>query len=127
MRLTRLRFLPLFLAPWLASATPQSNATAPAFAPEISALPCPAGVGSSGASLCRSRDGALYLSWLETSAGEHTALKFSRFDARDRRWTAANQIAEGTGWLLSNADFPSLAAAPGGRLAAVWFVKNPGG
>ena len=94
--------------------------------PLASALvPVPARPGARGVSLARSSDGAVYLTWLEPRAPDQTALCLAQFDAGRGRWGPARTIATGRDWFVNWADFPSLAAEPGGRLTAVWSVNQP--
>ena len=79
---------------------------------------------ASGASVMRSAEGVVWLTWLEPEAAD-TALKFSTFDATTQRWRPAATIARGAGWFINYADFPALTAGPGGAATAVWFVNNP--
>jgi hypothetical protein len=66
-------------------------------------------------------DGKLYLSWIEP-AGEAHALRFSTWEGGG--WSEPRQIASGEGWFVNWADFPSLAAAADGTLAAHWLVRS---
>jgi hypothetical protein len=91
---------------------------------EITEPPSPAGPGAMGSSLTRGPDGTVHLSWSEPVAGGGHALKFARFDAAARRWSAAQTIATGPGWFVNWADFPQL-AVQGDRMTAVWFEENP--
>jgi len=120
---------------WVAvvHASPASNATPVTFMPRIAPLAAPAGAGASGGSLVRGPDGIVCLSWVEpirAKPAERTsdsmyALRFATLDPVAHRWSAAQTIAQGHDWLMSNADFPSLAVQPGGRMTAVWFINNP--
>lgn len=92
---------------------------------EVYPQPNPAGPGALAASLVRADHGAIYLSWLEPKATGTTALRFARYDAAGSRWGEARTIAAGRDWFVNWADFPALAAEPGGRLTAVWYVNNP--
>ncbi|MBI5689110.1 MAG: exo-alpha-sialidase [Verrucomicrobia bacterium] len=88
-------------------------------------LPNPAAAsGASGSSLAVDPAGNAWLTWLETE-GRATALRFSRFDPAQRRWTPAATVARGEGWFVNWADFPALTADGHGRATAVWFVNNP--
>lgn len=66
-------------------------------------------------------DGVVYLSWLEPKGDGH-ALRFSTL--RDARWTTPKTVAEGDGWFVNWADFPSMAALSDGTLAAHWLVRS---
>lgn len=86
----------------------------------VSLLATPAGPESGMYSLTTGADGETYLAWLEPTAGNAHALKFSRFDGRG--WQAPIQIAEGSDWFVNWADRPSLTAARDGRLFVHWLV-----
>ena len=81
----------------------------------------PAGPGSAEPNLALGRDGSLYLSWIETSGEDH-ALRFSSWQGD--AWSPARTIATGRDWFVNWADFPSVAAAKDGTLAAHWLVRN---
>lgn len=98
---------------------------AAAYPATISSLASPAGPGALGATLTRSPDGAVYLSWLESDAGGLTRLRCARFDATAARWSEPRLIAAGRNWVASDLNQPQFAAQAGGRLTAVWFVTNP--
>jgi Cu/Ag efflux protein CusF len=103
----------------------QPAPTQPGHPATSAALPSPAGPGAMGASLVRSDDGAVYLSWLEPQSGNLIRLRCAKFDGTKARWLAARTIATGPDWFVNWADFPGLAAESGGRLTAVWYVGNP--
>jgi hypothetical protein len=45
----------------------------------------------------------------------------------DDAWAPARAVATGDGWFVNWADFPSVTPLGGGRAAAHWLVKRPGG
>ncbi len=71
-------------------------------------------------------DGRLYLSWLEERSDEH-ALRFSVLADGGDAWEAARTITRGSGWFVNWADFPSVAVAADGTIAAHWLEKNGAG
>lgn len=85
----------------------------------------PAGAGSGQPNLTVSRDGKVYLSWIER-LGEG---KFSfRFAVKENDgWSSPRVIAEGANWFVNWADFPSMIVLPDGSLAAHWLVKSGAG
>jgi len=96
----------------------------PAFA-EVRELPSPAAAGSLAPSLFVAADGRVFLSWIDRlDAGRH-ALRFAVKEGDG--WSTPLQIAEGSGWFVNWADFPSMIALPDGSLAAHWLVKSGSG
>lgn len=94
----------------------------------------PAGPGAMAPSLTASgKDGKdLLLTWLEplpAKAGAKAdedkrayALRFSRL--RDAKWSAPVTVASGDNFFANWADFPAVAQAPDGSLAAHWLAKT---
>ena len=93
---------------------------------QITSLPCPAAPGAMGSSLTQAPDGTSYLSWLEPAGAEQWAMKFSRFDDAQQRWSEPHLIAQGADWMVNWADFPVLAVERE-RMTAVWFVNHATG
>lgn len=92
----------------------------------ITPLANPAAPGAMGSMLAVGPDGAPHLAWLEpVAAGAAWAMKFSRFDRVQSTWGPVHTITEDVNLFTNWADFPQLAIAPSGRMAAVWFVNNP--
>lgn len=92
---------------------------------EARELPSPAGVGSAEPNLAVGPDGRVYLSWVEPGPDSTHALKFA--ELQGDRWSAPRTVASGGDWFVNWADFPSLVALPGGRLAAHWLQKSGSG
>ncbi|HXG65279.1 MAG TPA: sialidase family protein [Blastocatellia bacterium] len=67
-------------------------------------------------------DGRVYLTWIAPKGERGHALRFAVRDGG--LWSEARTIAEGENWFVNWADFPSLVALPGGKLAAHWLVKS---
>lgn len=98
--------------------------TQPAFA-QVRELPSPAAAGSLAPNLFAAADGRVFLTWIDRlGAGRH-ALRFSVQDGDG--WSTPLVVAEGSGWFVNWADFPSLIALPDGSLAAHWLVKSGAG
>jgi len=77
--------------------------------------------GSGEPNLATGADGGLYLSWIEPD-GEGHALRFATWQGDG--WSAPATVARGEEWFVNWADFPSLAAAADGTLAAHWLVRD---
>lgn len=91
----------------------------------IDTLPSPAAAGSSEPNLATGPDGRVHLSWMEPAADSAHALRFATLG--DDGWSPPRTIAEGRAFWLNWADFPSLVALPGGRLAAHWLQRSGSG
>lgn len=88
-------------------------------------LSTPAGPGSRLPNLSLSADGGVLMSWMEPRRAGGMTLRFARFDGR--RWSPPRTIAEGDSFFANWADFPSIVALPGKRLAAHWLWKSGAG
>jgi hypothetical protein len=107
-----------------ASAGPPATRAARTLAPALgppSALPSPAGPGSSEPHLSRSRDGEVWMSWLEPREGGGHALRAAKLVGQT--WSAPVNAAEGDSFFVNWADRPSVLALGGGRLAAHWLRR----
>jgi hypothetical protein len=91
----------------------------------VTDIPAPAAAGAMGPSLVLAPDGTPWLSWLEPVGKETWAMKVSRFEVKNRSWSAARPVAQGADLLANWADFPQLSIGRDGRLTAVWFINNP--
>jgi len=92
---------------------------------QVRELPSPAAAGSLAPGLFAAADGRVFLSWIDRlGAGRH-ALRFAVKEGDG--WSAPREIAEGPGWFVNWADFPSLIAMPDGTLAAHWLAKSGSG
>lgn len=104
------------------AALPSENAVLAAASPPVAdSLRSPAGPGSAEPNLAVAPDGRIYLSWLEP-ADSGFALRFSSLDGRE--WSAARTIRSGRDFFVNWADFPSIEALGGGRLAAHWLQRT---
>lgn len=81
----------------------------------------PAAEGAGEPNLVAGDDGRLYLSWIEPADSGH-ALRFSVWQGGD--WSVPRTIARGEDWFVNWADFPSMAAAADGTLAAHWLARS---
>jgi hypothetical protein len=87
---------------------------------EIADVPAPAGRNALGTSLAKAPDGTLWLSWVETGAGDGKTLLFSTFDLAAKKWGPSHPIARGSEITATSAECPALAVGPAGRVGAVW-------
>jgi hypothetical protein len=70
-------------------------------------------------------DGRVVMSWIEPRSEEHLMLRVASFDGK--RWTTPVTIAQGDSFFANWADFPSVRALGGQRLAAHWLWKSGAG
>jgi len=85
----------------------------------LTELDSPAGPGSAQPNLA-SRNGTVYLTWIEPAGGGQKALRISRWS---EGWSPPRTIVS-SGSLLANwADFPSLLPLEDGSLVAHWLQK----
>ena len=126
----RITIHPALAAPLLAAAgcgrdTPSAQATPLGDSPpalEPLATPAPAGSAEPNLTVA---DGRAYLSWLEPTPASGHALRFATLE--NGQWSAPRTVAQGSRFFVNWADFPSLHALPGGRLAAHWLERSGGG
>jgi hypothetical protein len=71
---------------------------------QVREIPSPAGANSGQPNLTVSRDGQVYLSWIERLPEGRFSLRFSRQTGDG--WSAPRVIAEGSNWFVNGADFP---------------------
>lgn len=73
-----------------------------------------------------SKNGDVYLTWVEYLNDTTDALLFSKFE--NDKWNTPKTIATGSNWFVNWADFPSLVALDDGKsLAAHWLQKRAEG
>lgn len=89
---------------------------------QVREIPSPAGARSAQPNLTVSREGRIYLSWIERGDEGRASLRFAVRE--EDGWSAPRIIAEGSNWFVNWADFPSMVALPDGTLAAHWLVKS---
>ena len=90
----------------------------------VEETPTPAGPQSGEPFLSASHD-AVFLSWLQASEGGGHDLLFARLD--ETGWSEAREVAHSDRFFVNWADFPSIAAGPGGSLWAHWLERGPAG
>ena len=89
---------------------------------QVREIPSPAGANSGQPNLTVSRDGKIYLSWIERLPEGRFSLCFAELTGNS--WSTPRVIAEGANWFVNWADFPSMVVLPDGTLAAHWLVKS---
>lgn len=77
--------------------------------------------------LFKTKDGTIYLSWIEYLNDSTDALQFAKL--LDDQWTSPQVIAKGSDWFVNWADFPSIIAGDGqaDNLVAHWLQKRAEG
>jgi len=100
-----------------ATRTPPTRVVAAA----IDSLSSPARDGSAEPNLSVAPDGRVYMTWIEPADSGH-ALRVAAL--KGTTWTAARTIAASRNFFVNWADFPSIEALPGGRLAAHWLERH---
>ncbi|MGB0930054.1 MAG: hypothetical protein ACPGVB_04720 [Chitinophagales bacterium] len=103
----------------------EGKATPKTFNIELQTLDNPAAEKSGMSNLFTSKLGKTYLSWVELPNDSLAVFKYAAW--QKDHWSEANTIAEGTDWFVNWADFPSIAEAEDGRLAAHWLQKRAAG
>jgi hypothetical protein len=88
--------------------------------PQLTPWVLPAGVPSAQPHLVQ-RDGRVYLSWIESRAGEHR-LRYAIDGGAG--FGKPREVARGRDWFVNWADFPALAVLDDGSLAAHLLVKR---
>jgi hypothetical protein len=88
----------------------------------IDSLTSPAGPGSGEPNLAVGVDGRVFLSWLEPVGDTAHALRFATLDGD--RWSTPRTITQRADLFVNWADFPSVVALDGRRLAAHWLQKS---
>ncbi|MGH7678759.1 MAG: hypothetical protein ACRENU_09855 [Gemmatimonadaceae bacterium] len=96
----------------------------PGLPPSADSLASPAGPGSAEPNLSVGPDGRVYLSWHEP-LDSGFVLRLSSFDGR--AWSAPRTVRAGRDFFVNWADFPSIEALGGGRLAAHWLQRTGSG
>lgn len=86
----------------------------------VETLASPAAPGSAEPNFTVDGSGRVYMSWLEPAEGGH-ALRFASHDGR--AWSAPGTIVRRPDFFVNWADFPSIEALGGNRLAAHWLQR----
>ncbi len=78
---------------------------------------------SSEPNLHKADDGTIYLSWIKTNEDKSSTLSFSTLND-DNSWSSPKTIANGSGWFVNWADFPSITSFGDNGLAAHYLDKS---
>lgn len=89
---------------------------------QVREMDSPAGAGSGQPNLAVSKDGKVFLSWIDRLGEGKFSLRFATKEGDG--WSSPRVIAEGSNWFVNWADFPSMVVLPDGSLAAHWLVKS---
>jgi Copper binding periplasmic protein CusF len=102
----------------------RAHAASPILIVDNQLIASPASARASAAQLVSSRDGEVFMTWTEPLSNG-ASIHLSRFDPTARRWSAAAQIAADDLLVVNGFSTPQIAAGPAGKLAALWYLKNP--
>jgi hypothetical protein len=104
-----------------AGCAPPDRSEPPLFT-RVDSLLAPPGPGSGQPNLAVDDDGRVLLSWLERQSDSSYSLQLSvrNGDA----WSSPSTIVRAKNLFVNWADFPSVLALPGGRLAAHWLQRS---
>jgi hypothetical protein len=69
-----------------------------------------------------SKEGEIYLSWVEYMNDSTDVLQFSQLE--NDSWTEPTEIARGDDWFVNWADFPSLISVDKNYMSAQWLQKS---
>jgi len=89
-------------------------------------IPTPTSSESSEPNLHKSKDGTIYLSWIESEGEGKSALKFSKL-SEEMTWSEPKLIAQGSDWFVNWADFPAMASFGDHNLASHYLEKSANG
>jgi len=89
----------------------------------ISFIEAPIGLNGSESSLHKSKDGTIYLSWIETNEETGNKLLFSTLN-NNNTWSTSKTIATGSDWFVNWADFPSMVSFGKENLVAHYLEKS---
>ena len=85
-------------------------------------LSVPTGINSSEPNLHKANDGTIFLSWIENDKDTISHLKFSTLNGSE--WSTPKTIANGKGWFVNWADFPSITSFGNANLSAHYLEKS---
>lgn len=85
-------------------------------------LATPAAPESGQPRLYTSREGTVWMSWLEPLTDEGHALRYATY--ADTGWTRPQTVATGTNWFVNWADLPAVRPLPNGGAVAHYLESN---
>ena len=89
----------------------------------ITFITAPTEAMSSEPNLHKADDGTIYLSWIKTNEDKGSTLSFSTL-LQNNSWSEPKTIANGTGWFVNWADFPSITSFGKSGLVAHYLDKS---
>lgn len=99
-----------------------SSDTESGSAPLAESVEAPVGPNSGQPQLALGDGGTVWLSWLEPTAGDTSALRYATLD--DSGWSSPRTVATGADWFVNWADLPSVRPLPNGRVAGHFLASN---
>ena len=84
-------------------------------------IPNPTGPGATEPNFSVAEDGTVHLSWLQATADSAFALRVAAFDGR--KWSPTRTVRTARDFFVNWADFPSVQALDGNRLAVHWLQR----
>lgn len=99
-----------------------SSRTEPGTVPLAESVDAPVSANSGQPRLAAGGGDTVWLSWVEPTAGDTSALRYATLD--DTGWSASRTVATGANWFVNWADLPSVRPLPNGRMAAHYLASN---
>jgi len=115
-------FIPVFVAIFLSGCHNNQEKNIAKEDNIIQEIKSPAVHESSEPNLHLSKDGTIYLTWIETLENKNSVLYYSTLN--NEEWSKPVEIAEGNNWFVNWADFPSISGFGNNSLAANFLVKS---
>jgi hypothetical protein len=116
----RLSLIALLVLAGCASPDRKAPATA-----RVTLLPSPAGPQSGEPFLAGDSTGAVHMTWIEKTGDSTHAVRYARLDGES--WSAPSTVVERRDLFVNWADYPSVIAAPSGRLLVHWLQRSGAG
>lgn len=91
----------------------------------IDPLPSPAGPHSGEPNLAVDASGRVHMTWHERTSDSAHALQYAILEGAE--WTAPHTVIERGDFFVNWADFPSVLAAPDGRVIVHWLQRSGSG
>ncbi|MCC6414451.1 MAG: copper-binding protein, partial [Opitutaceae bacterium] len=90
----------------------------------ITPLTSPASSGAAPA-LFHGTGGVVGLGWIEQTADQAASLNYALLNPGNHTWSAAETVATGSDWVVSELNCPQFALTADGTLTALWYQNNP--